>query len=132
MPAESYIDFFFESAKSSAASMGDWICNLTASCIASNGSDCVKIDLKRACQLVIQDVKHWRDTRYNMPRDPKKSVSAMDSLLGIVIRGGVFLNDQTVCGEALCEVSYDIPVPAVVEALNHFGFGNLLCEYVLS
>ncbi|OBT86627.1 hypothetical protein VE02_04455 [Pseudogymnoascus sp. 03VT05] len=40
MPAESYIDFYFESAKLSATDMGDWICKLTAACIASDGNDC--------------------------------------------------------------------------------------------
>lgn len=122
MPAESYIDFFFESAKSSAASMSDWICSLTASCIDSNGSDLTKIDLKRACQLVLQDAEHWRGTESAVPSNPQKSASAMDSLLGMVIRGGIFLNDQNICGKALYEVKSEIPLCALVEAMNYFGF----------
>jgi hypothetical protein len=132
MPAESCIDFYFQSAKSSAASMGDWICSLTASSIASNGNAVAKIDLKRACQLVIQDVGHWHGSEGTISGNPQKSASAMDNLLGIVIRGGRSLNDQNVCGEALREVRSEIPVSALVEALNHFGFSELLCKYVLS
>lgn len=132
MPAESCIDFYFESAKSSAASMTEWICSLTASCIASNGSDAVKLDLKRACQLIIQDAEHCLGIENTVFSKFQKSPSAMDNLLRMVIRGGIVLNDEDVCGEALSVVRCEIPVAALVEGLNQFGFGKLLCEYVLS
>lgn len=64
--------------------------------------------------------------------DNNTPASGTSSLREIVIRGGILLNDESLCLEALRGVTSSIPIFAVVEALRHFGFIKLLCEYVLA
>ena len=131
-PREYCVDLCFESLKSSRTAMSGWICKLTTSYIASARDTSAEVDLKRACQLVIEDTKHWPDNQITDFRKSQKYISTTDNLLGTVIRGGISLDDQTLCGEALSVVRAKIPESAVVDALENFGFGKLLCEYVLS
>ncbi|OBT63118.1 hypothetical protein VE03_07464 [Pseudogymnoascus sp. 23342-1-I1] len=128
MPREYCVDLYFKSFKSTGTAMAGWICKLTASYVASAGDTLAGVDLKRACQLVIEDTKHWWDNKSTSSGDARESIHERDSLLGTVIRGGISLNDQNLCGEALCMVRAKIPESAVVDALEHFGFGKLLCD----
>ncbi|OBT71766.1 hypothetical protein VF21_09404 [Pseudogymnoascus sp. 05NY08] len=128
MPAESCIDFHFRSAKSSAAVMNNWIVQLTTACLSSNANEFAKIDLERACQLVIEDARQRWDGEIRTPDNSQKSPSTMDILLGTVIRGGIYLKDPKMCAACLSLVRFDIPMLAAVDAIKTFGLGKLQCE----
>lgn len=132
MPEEYRIDFCFSSVKSSATAMGGWIHILMSICNSSNRDEFAKNDLKRACQLVLEETKHADNSENPTPDDKTNSICATDGLLGIVVRGGILLNDENICCEALREVTTSIPVSEVAEALKRSGFTRLLCEYVLT
>ncbi|KFX96862.1 hypothetical protein V490_03093 [Pseudogymnoascus sp. VKM F-3557] len=128
MPEEYCIDFCFSSVKSSATAMGGWIHILMSIFNSSNRDEFAKNDLKRACQLVLEETKHADNSENPTPDDKAKSICETDRLLGIVVRGGILLNDENICCEALREVTTYIPVSEVAEALKRFGFTRLLCE----
>lgn len=134
MPQEYFLDFHFESAKSSTAAMEDWIRTLISVCVSSNGDEIAKVGLKRACQLVLEQTEHLDDNEKSTSDDNNTPASRTNNLRGIVIHGGILLNDENLCCEALRGVggTSSIPMMAVVEALKHFGFIKLLFEYVLA
>lgn len=105
--------------------MRDWIRTLTSVCVSSNGDNITKVGLNRACQLVLEQTKHLDDSEKSISDDNNTPVSAIEYLLGMVIRGGILLNDENLCREALRGVTSSIPVLAVVEALKNFGFTKL-------
>lgn len=131
MPAESCIDFYFQSAKSSATAMVDWIEKLTVAVINSKTNEFAKVDLKRACQLVLEDARGWRYTE-NAIDNAQKLPPTMDALLGTVMLGSIFLNGLDICCEALTQVAWEVPVSQIAHAIMHFGVDKLQPEYVSS
>lgn len=129
MPTEYHIDFVFQTAKSSATNLRDWICELTFVSISPDGNDLAKADLKRACQLALEDTKHWYNTEGPITPNPQKSQFQIDNLLGVVISGAIVLDDRDSCAEALGLVGRRLPVLEVADAIKHFGLKNLQCEY---
>ncbi|KFY40855.1 hypothetical protein V495_05219 [Pseudogymnoascus sp. VKM F-4514 (FW-929)] len=112
------------SVKSSATAMSDWIRKLSSVCISSSDNELARIDLKRANQLVMQDIRHRYNTKGAISDDSEKSPDGVDDLLWEVIRGSIVLHDQLLCGAALSLVRTDI-LSGVVDAFKCFGFRHL-------
>ncbi|KFY21239.1 hypothetical protein V491_03050 [Pseudogymnoascus sp. VKM F-3775] len=69
MPQEYFVDFHFESGKSSTAAMSDTMHTLASVFVSSNGDEISNLGLKRACQLVLEQTKHMDDNENSTTDD---------------------------------------------------------------
>lgn len=82
--------------------------------------------LKKACRLIIQGANQGLAANVRGSYHAQESASSYtDGLLGNVMRGGLCLNDQSLCCEALCAVMEELPQPTTVMVINRFGFDQI-------
>jgi hypothetical protein len=60
--------------------------------------------------------------------DQKSASFSIDGLLGKVMCGGLRLNDQSLCCEALSAVIEELPQPTTVKVIERFGFAQVKSE----
>jgi hypothetical protein len=130
VPTEHRIDFFFQSLRASGTDMGGWVDQLIAQYDSSNaGSKSTERDLAKACRLITQGANQWLAENIRKPSYAQKSTPFYtDGLLGNVMRGGLCLNDQSLCCEALRAVREELPQPTTVKVIKRFGFAQLKRE----
>ena len=82
-------------------------------------------ELKRACQLICDNTQQrWNDdegAKYRLD----DAWPFTDYLIGQVMCAACSLNDRDLCGEALSSVMMQLPQPATVKMIQHFGFAQL-------
>ncbi len=130
MPTEHRINFLFQSYKASGTDMGGWVDQLIEHYDSSNAdSKSAERDLAKACRLITQGANQWLAANIRRPFYAQKSTSFYtDGLLGNVMRGGLRLNDQSLCCEALRAVIEELPQPTTVWVIKRFGFAQLKSE----
>jgi hypothetical protein len=141
MPVEHRLDFLFQSHRASVTGTGDWVDQLIK-CYDSANSDSSSAgqDLAKACRFIIEcaneilaangrksdSVSEDGQKSDSVSTDSRKSDSfSTDRLLGKVMLGGLRMNDQSLCYEALSAVIEEFPQPSTVKVIERFGFAQL-------
>ena len=131
MPIEHRLDFLFQSHKASRTGTGGWVDQLIK-CYDSSNSDSRSAgqDLEKACRFIIECANEILAANSrksdSVSTDGRKSDSfSTDRLLGKVMLGGLRLNDQSLCCEALSAVIEAFPQPTTVKVIERFGFAQL-------
>jgi hypothetical protein len=151
MPIEHRIDFLFQSHKASGTGTGGWVDQLIK-CYDSSNSDSrsARQDLEKACRLIIEyaneilaansrksdsvskdgrksdSVSEDGRTSDSVSEDGRKLDSfSTDRLLEKIVLGGLRMNDQSLCCEALSAVIEAFPQPTTVKVIERFGFAQI-------
>ena len=129
MPVEHRLDFLFQSHRASVTGTGDWVDQLIK-CYDSANSDSSSAgqDLAKACRFIIECEILGANSQKSASVSTKirelNSVSK-DRLLEKIMLGGLRINDQSLCCEALSVVREEFPQPTTVKVIERFGFAQI-------
>jgi hypothetical protein len=129
MPVEHRLDFLFQSHRASKTGTGGWIDHLIKRYDSSNSDDIsAGQELSKACRFIIEcdilGANSQKSDSVSTNIRELKSVS-IDRLLEKIMLGGLRMNDQSLCCEALSVVREEFPQPTTVKVIERFGFAQL-------
>jgi hypothetical protein len=119
MPVEHRLDFLFQSHRASKAGTRGWIDQLIKRYDSSNSdSSSAGQELAKACRFIIECEILGANSQ-------KSDSVSKDRLLEKIMLGGLRINDQSLCCEALSVVREEFPQPTTVKVIERFGFAQL-------